>query len=138
MGLEPWINAWSFWLFAPQRFEDRRFIDAYVKGALEHPYPQSIGAFKGQIDAISAHNTLSRLKKIQAETLVIEGKEDMLIPPGEAEPLAKRIPKCSLSVVDDAAHSVHLEKPKAFANAVLDFLNCGSVDSSNQPLPRIR
>lgn len=122
MDLVTWMWAWLFWLFAPQRFKDRSFIDAYIKDALEYPYPQSISAFKGQIEAIATHNTCGGLKKIQAETLVIEGKEDILILLKEAELLAKRIPKCSLLVVEDAAHSVHVEKPEAFIRAVLDFL----------------
>jgi len=123
MDLETWMRAWSFWLFAPQRFEDRSFIDAYIKAALEYPYPQSISAFKGQIEAISAHNTRDRLRSIQAETLVIAGKDDILILPEESEDLTKRIPKCSLLVVEDAAHSVYVEKPKAFIRAVLEFLS---------------
>lgn len=123
IDLESWMWAWSFWLFTPQRFEDRSFIDAYIKDALEYPYPQSINAFKGQIEAICTHNARGGLKKIQAETLVIEGKEDILILPGETELLTKEIPKCSSLVVEDAAHSVYMEKPKAFIRAVLDFLS---------------
>ena len=98
-------------------------MDAYIKGALEYPYPQAIGAFKGQIEAMAAHNTSGGLKKIQAETLVIEGQKDILILPEEAETLAKGIPKCSWLVMENAAHSVHVEKPQAFIRAVLDFLS---------------
>lgn len=123
MELEPWIWAWSFWLFPPPRFEDRSFIDAHVKAALQNPHPQSTSAFKGQIEAILTHNTLARLKKIRAETLVIEGEEDILIPPEEAGQLAKRIPGCSMSVVEDAGHIVHVEKPEAFIRTALDFLS---------------
>jgi len=123
MALEPWIWAWSFWLFPPQRFSDRCFIDTHIKASLDNPHPQSIDAFKGQIEAILTHNTLDRLKKIRAETLVIEGKEDILIPLEEAEQLAKGIPACSISVVEDAGHLVHVEKPEAFIRAALDFLS---------------
>ncbi len=123
MDMASWIRAWSFWLFAQQRFEDSGFMDAYIKGALEYPYPQAIGAFKGQIEAMAAHNTSGGLKKIQAETLVIEGQKDILILPEEAETLAKGIPKCSWLVMENAAHSVHVEKPQAFIRAVLDFLS---------------
>lgn len=123
MELEPWIWAWSFWLFPPRRFEDRSFIDAHVKASLENPYPQSIDAFKGQIEAILTHNTLARLKKIRAETLVIEGEADILIPPEETGQLAKRIPRCSMSVVENAGHLVHVERPEAFIRTALDFLS---------------
>ncbi len=123
MDLEPWLWTWLFWLFAPQRFEDKEFINQYIKNTLKYPYPQSIAGFKGQIEAISKFYTRDRLGKIQAKTLVIEGKEDILILPREAEMLIKGIPKSSMLYIEDTAHFIHAEKPKAFNRAVLEFLN---------------
>ena len=123
MDLEYWLLAWLFWLFVPNRFEDTEFVNQYIKNTLKYPYIQSTAGYKGQIEAISKFNTLDRLRKIQAKTLIIEGKEDILILPKESEMLIKGIPKSSMLYIEDTAHFIHLEKPKIFNKAVLKFLN---------------
>lgn len=122
MGLENWFRAWSFWLFAPQCFEDKIFINTFIQDALQYPYIQSILGFKGQIEAISTFDTRDRLEKIEAKTMVITGNEDILITQKESEILRKGISKNSTSRIDNTAHYIHLEKPKIFNQTVLEFL----------------
>lgn len=123
MDFESWIRAWSFWLFSPKRFEDGEFINNYIKGALGYPYKQSIDGFNYQIEAISSFDVRKELGSIKAETLVIEGKEDMLILPREAKVLIDRIPKACFVEIEGAAHRVHTENPKIFNQTVLKFLS---------------
>jgi len=122
MDLEPWMRAWSFWLFTPQRFEDKDYIDGFIRECVEYPHPQSIKGLEGQINAISSFDARDRLGKIRAKTLVIEGKEDILILPGEVETLAKGIPGSSMLYVGGAAHLLHMEREEEFNRAVRDFL----------------
>jgi len=112
MGLENWFRAWSFWLFAPQCFEDKIFVNTFIQNAFQYPYIQSILGFKGQIEAISTFDTRDRLEKIGAKTLVITGNEDILIPQKESEILRKGISKSSMSRIENTAHNIHLEKPR--------------------------
>lgn len=122
MNLESWLEAWLFWLFTPKCFENNEFISNYMKAALKYPYPQSTAGFNYQIEAISTFDVRTKLDKIKAETLIIEGKEDILILPSEAQTLTEGIARSSLLLIENAAHRVHTENIKAFNQSVLDFL----------------
>ena len=61
------------------------------------------------------------LKAIGAPTLVIAGRHDPATTVEAAEFIRSRIPGAALHVID-AAHISNIEQPKAFADAVLDFL----------------
>jgi pimeloyl-ACP methyl ester carboxylesterase len=90
--------------------------------ALEYPYPQSSRAFSNQVRAIRDFNCTRELPAIAAKTLVSAGKEDLLFPPGACAGLAQAIPGATFSPIDDAAHSIHMEQPGPFTEAILDFL----------------
>jgi 3-oxoadipate enol-lactonase len=59
--------------------------------------------------------------KVKAPTLVIVGAKDPATPPAAGEAIAKAIPGAKL-VSFEAAHISNIEQPKAFADAVLNFL----------------
>jgi pimeloyl-ACP methyl ester carboxylesterase len=65
------------------------------------------------------------LEKIRVPTLEIVGSEDTVISPIESETLAKSIPEAQLRVIPDAGHLVALEQPKAFNEAMRDWLAWG-------------
>ncbi len=58
------------------------------------------------------HDTVSRLGKIQAPTLVMHGARDAMDPLGNARLLADRIPGAELAVVPGAGHAYPLERPE--------------------------
>jgi 3-oxoadipate enol-lactonase len=60
-------------------------------------------------------------RRITAPTLVIVGKHDPATPPVAGEFIAKAIPGAKI-VALDAAHISNVEQPKAFTEAVLNFL----------------
>jgi len=59
--------------------------------------------------------------RVTTPTLVIVGKHDPATPPAAGEAIAKTIQGAKL-VALDAAHISNVEQPKAFTDAVLDFL----------------
>ncbi len=59
--------------------------------------------------------------KVTTPTLVIVGKQDPATPPSAGEAIAQQIKGAKL-VALDAAHISNVEQPKAFADAVLNFL----------------
>ena len=59
--------------------------------------------------------------RITTPTLVIVGKQDPATPPAAGEAIAKAIKGAKL-VALDAAHISNVEQPKAFTDAVLNFL----------------
>jgi proline iminopeptidase len=59
---------------------------------------------------------------VQAETLVITGRDDFVCGPAAAQVLADGIPNAELVVVEGAGHMLFLEQAEAFSAAVEAFL----------------
>lgn len=62
------------------------------------------------------------LPRITAQTLVLWGAEDRVVPLEYGERFAKRIPGARLEVVHGCGHMLPLEKPQEFVQAVSAFL----------------
>lgn len=92
--------------------------DAMVQLFLAAPHPQSAEGYCRQVDADLAHDTLDRLGKIQAPTLVIAGDEDKIFPPHHARQLAEGI-GAELLLLAGIGHSPAIESPAA-VNAALE------------------
>jgi pimeloyl-ACP methyl ester carboxylesterase len=67
------------------------------------------------------------LGEVQAETLVLWGANDPVIPVDEALCLSRRLPNARLVVVADGAHGLIFDAPDAFNRAVCDFLGPATV-----------
>ncbi|MCF8098554.1 MAG: alpha/beta hydrolase, partial [Desulfarculaceae bacterium] len=66
--------------------------------------------------------TYERLTKISAPTLVLAGADDRLVPQGNADILAERIPGPKLVLIPQAGHQLVIEEPRQTNAAVLKFL----------------
>ncbi|MDG7001292.1 MAG: alpha/beta hydrolase [Nitrososphaerota archaeon] len=84
--------------------------------------PSAAIGLSGQLDAILAHDTIDRLKQIQAPTLVITGTQDRLIKPASSEVLARLIPKAKLVKIEGGSHTFSIEMSSQFNREVLNFL----------------
>ena len=93
-----------------------------VQIAVESPYRQSKIAFANQVKAIEKFNCVEELLHIKTETMVLCGKEDILFPPEETIKVLQAIPNVRFSIIENAAHSIHIENPKEFTDCVLNFL----------------
>ncbi|MCL2722941.1 MAG: alpha/beta hydrolase [Polyangiaceae bacterium] len=83
----------------------------------------SAGAIASALEAIRDRaDRTADLASIRVPTLVVSGREDVLVPLPVAETLARAIPNAKLAVLDDAAHLPNLEVPKAFREAVRAFV----------------
>jgi 2,6-dioxo-6-phenylhexa-3-enoate hydrolase len=103
-------------------FEDSSFVEIFVKKSSEYPYPLRAPVLKAQIEAISSFDVTDKLGEIKAKTLVMSGKDDILITLEESEVLVKNIPKCGFKLFERAAHAIHIEKQKLFTDIALGFL----------------
>lgn len=119
---ETLLRLWTYWLFSPKTFERKKYIATFIKNAAAYPYLQSVERFKGQINAIASFNACAKIKKIKAPTLVVAGRDDILIYPAESRKLAEGIKGSIFEELQDAGHCVHVEKPDAFAARVIRFL----------------
>ena len=64
----------------------------------------------------------ARLESIRAQTLVVWGREDEMIPLAAGEKLRDGIAGARLVVFDHCGHLPQVEKPAEFSRAVLEFL----------------
>ena len=65
----------------------------------------------------------NRLHRITSPALIIWGEKDHMVPRAHGETYSGSIPNAQpLKIIDQAGHSVHVEKPDVAAQVVLDFL----------------
>jgi 3-oxoadipate enol-lactonase len=98
----------------------RHLIDEDI--AQRHPWPTSPAGYFAQLQAILAWESFSRLPQITVPTLVIHGRADRLVPVGNGELIAARIPGAQLVLLERASHLFSTDQPQAAAKAVFEFL----------------
>ncbi len=64
----------------------------------------------------------SMLPSIQAETLLVWGKQDGLAPVEQGEALRSALPNAKLNVIENCGHLPMAEKPETFNRLIRDFL----------------
>jgi pimeloyl-ACP methyl ester carboxylesterase len=101
-------------------------IDKAVRRRLSRPV--SLPGHAAQIAAAMGHTAGERLSAIVASTLVLTGTADRLVPPGNSQRIAERIPGAILVLLDGAPHRLFDEDAEAFHREVLAFL----LDDSNR------
>jgi 3-oxoadipate enol-lactonase len=85
--------------------------------------PVRARAFSAQYEAVRHHDTWDRLPELRMPVLVLHGSEDYVMPPGNGEVLAQRIPGARLVLLDGLGHLFFHEDPERAAGVVLDFLD---------------
>ncbi len=121
--LADWFRIMFRCLFTKEALSNKKFMDAAIIFALAYPYPQTLEGFKGQVDAITSFDAISRIHSIKQSCLIMSGKEDILIPPEESKTLHNISGETQFKIIPDAAHSIHAEQPGAFVEAVFEFLS---------------
>lgn len=111
----PWGRTATF-------MQDQARVDAAIDLAGKDPYPMPAHAYVRQLEATMAHDTAYRLGRIEAETLVLVGAEDILTPPWESDALVAGIPNATLRVLPRGGHGFIAEYPDEFNAAVIEFL----------------
>ena len=137
MDKTQWFRTLFYWLFTEHFFENSKTVNTALSYAVQYPYPQSTIAFKKQVKALKSFDCFGRCSGITARTLVIGGEKDILFPRDVSAALAQAIPGATLSIIEDAAHSIHMEQPQAFTKRVLDFLSRGCDFSHNNFSPEM-
>ncbi len=79
-------------------------------------------AYMAQLQGIFAWEAYSRLDRIAAPTLVIHGQSDQLVPAGNGELIASRVPGAKLVMLPHASHIFTTDQPEASQRAIMDFL----------------
>ncbi|MFX0155962.1 MAG: alpha/beta fold hydrolase [Candidatus Hodarchaeota archaeon] len=95
------------------------FIELYKQRMLKVPF--NLNLYRRQLQG-SIFRTSRRLKNINIPTLILQGEKDILIPPGNAEILAKGIPKARKVILDNTAHFIFQPDTEKVTNLICEFL----------------
>ncbi|MGE0681374.1 MAG: alpha/beta fold hydrolase [Candidatus Binatia bacterium] len=79
-------------------------------------------AYAAAARAIGSYNWTAELDRLQMPTLILQGAEDRLTPPGGSIKMSRVIPSSRLLMFPDCGHVVPEEKPELFTRTLLAFL----------------
>ncbi len=103
------------------------FLGRFLKRQDGRDAPTTDAARDAQYDAIvewgiPEHGALQRLTGIQSPTLVIQGDDDLMIPPKLSHLMAGLIPDAEIRIYSDAAHGFLFQYPAEVAADINAFL----------------
>lgn len=78
--------------------------------------------FQAQLNALLGDDRAQRVRDLRMPTLVLHGRNDVLIPADNGRLLAERIPGAELVLLDDCGHLPHLEKTAECLSVLRRFL----------------
>lgn len=91
--------------------------------SLRRNWPPSPRGYTAQLQGIRAWEAYSRIAQITAPTLIIHGKSDGLIPAGNGELIARRMPSAKLVLLEHASHMFLTDQTDAALREVVEFLS---------------
>ncbi len=100
--------------------ENPEFIEKKIDDLLIIPTGPT--TFKAQMGSWMRYNSYRKLKEMNIPTLIIHGKQDILVPPSNGDLLATKIPNAEIVYFDSNAHMIHTEEPDKFDEVLLKFL----------------
>ena len=106
------LFAADFQAAHPDLMRDRR--EAFLKTD-----PQVLQAACGQLAELDLR---AELPKVKMPVLVLVGEHDEATPPPMSHELAALLPNARLKILDGCAHVPQLQAPRAFLDAIADFL----------------
>lgn len=89
--------------------------------------------------AVVSEDLSADLASVRAETLIVWGGQDLLVPVRTGKVLAAKLPRAQLQVIEQAGHTPMLEAPAEFRAALLPFLEIGLPSASQaRPAPLVK
>jgi len=95
-------------------------IEKVCRLRVENVVPEKV--YSGQMNAAVTFDAERRVSEIQAETLILTGDRDIVVPPQNSENLAKAIPNATLKIIENGSHMFFIENAKEFNRIITDFL----------------
>ncbi|MCS7286025.1 MAG: alpha/beta hydrolase [Anaerolineae bacterium] len=87
---------------------------------LTNPVPPA--QYQAQVMAGATHNAEDRISQITCPVLILFGEHDKVVPPGNAELLARKLPNARVKIIPNTGHIFPIEDPQATIRALLEFL----------------
>ncbi len=118
---EGFVRMMAPLVYSKAFLDDTTRLERAIQNSASNAYPQQDHAYIRQIGAIQRFDASPRLGEIKAETLVLHGEDDVLVPPHNGEALAAAISGATHTVLP-GGHVGVLENPNAYNEAILAFL----------------
>ena len=96
------------------------YIESIIQNYISHPVPLEV--HRKQVNAVLRFKSHRRLKNIQVPTLILHGKQDLLVPPQNAEILADLIPGAKIKLFENSGHGLVTEHVEAIMDVIIDFI----------------
>ena len=120
-GPEAYLKSSNLALFPPW-FINERIADLEAMEALALKNFGLPEIWTSRIDAICAHDQLTRLPEIRHRTLVLCAEDDMVTPLYFSKQLAGKIPRATLKTLGTGGHMCMVTVPADYNRVVLDWL----------------
>lgn len=111
------------------RFSERLYAPSFVtmhpeivRDRVNRTAANDARAWAAAARAIGAFNWTADLSRVQVPTLIVQGLEDVLTPPGGSIKMSRVLPRSRLLMLPDCGHFVPDEKPEVFTHTLLAFL----------------
>ena len=103
---------------------DQGNVDTFRQIAAE--LPMELPIMLAQFQAVTGHDTSSRLGDIATPTLILHGSDDRILPVGNAHHLAALMPDARLEIFDGVGHLFWWERPERSAELVREHAAAGA------------
>jgi len=115
------FDTQSAWVYGEPFINNKQEMAKIKQAILDNPYPQSLDNQARQYKMIEQFDGRAELQKIQAETLIVYGTQDIISLPYESEFMRKHILNAK-SVEFNCGHGVIHEKSKELGDVLTEFL----------------
>jgi len=107
--------------FAPEFVETKPdVVDRFCSLREENLVPEEV--YRQQLQSAMEFDTEGRVSQISAETLVLSGDQDSVVPVENSLNLADKLPNARLEIMPDAGHMAFVERSGEFNRIVKAFL----------------
>ena len=114
-------QAWNL-SFSDEFIQSHRTqLEENLKRALAHATPRF--AYERHYQATMTLRVFKHLKDIKIPTLVVTGRDDILIPSANSEIIAKEIPGAELKIFDNVGHGFFIAAREPFIATMQEFLS---------------
>jgi pimeloyl-ACP methyl ester carboxylesterase len=95
-------------------------LEDNLQRALAHTTPRF--AYERHLQATMTLRVFKHLKDITAPTLVVTGRDDILIPAANSEIIAREIPGAELTIFENAGHGFFISVREPLVDTMQAFL----------------
>lgn len=99
---------------------DQEIVERFCVLREQNPIPENV--YTQQLRSAMSFNAEGRVAQIAAETLVMTGDRDIIVPMKNSLNLNEKIPNAHLAVIPYAGHMAFVERADEFNRIVEDFL----------------